>query len=369
MAQTNQVVSIRPAQLEIGVPGFVPSVTSVPSNVYVSSIQAQSHDERRMTWTWRSPSSSLLMSPLAFGVFKIKVTAPYKISREDMEGTLLGSFDTQDADGGRGVVADQVAVTPRKGYGYRPLFCLGEGNCVQNAAESVSCSVNGAVITELNGNLYSRSLDRCFVPLDVQQRAYSTCGGPCAAYDQVPLSGHVLGLPDTMVVHGAAQGVRQLECLAATAITGVSGYRAIEGRTVDSSVAKRQSNFFDQIIASSGVGAAEHTVTLEIKFPIQIGPFNSLWGASGLSRNDPRLRQALGIANYNQGQLTYNFKNLIKECVRRLGRPARFGAAATLAGSISAQVAQDITVTYDTDYPPETVPNVYSPSQLPKLPY
>jgi hypothetical protein len=111
-------------------------------------------------------------------------------------------------------------------------------------------------------------------------------------------------------------------------------------------------NFYDQIIESSAITAAAHEVTLEIKFPIMGCVFNSLWGASGLARTDPRLRQALGIANYNQGQITYNFKDLIKHLVRRLGRPSRLAAASTLAGSVAGLVANDITVKYDTTYTP-----------------
>ena len=365
-----RVTSIRPRAQELAVPSFIPSVTSVPSNVYVSEIQAGSHDERSITWSWRSPSSGLLMSPLAHGVFHIKVTAPYKLSREDMVGTLLGSFDTQHAIGGRGVAADDVAATIRKGYGYRPLLMFGSGNCVENSTENLTVSINGATWQQLNGHLYSRSLDRCFVPLDVQQRSYSTCGGACNAMDDKPVSGHVLGLPDTMIVAPVAAnnngGVgldtsRNLQCLEAAAVTNGSGYRAIEGQTVDSSVSQRMSNFYDQVIKSSDITAASHTITLEIKFPIQGGPFNSLFGASGLSRSDPRLRMALGIANYNQGQITYSFRNLIKNIIRRLGRPARLvnvaGAAplnstSRLAGSVSAFTSDDITVEYDSSYTP-----------------
>jgi hypothetical protein len=353
MSAQSQVISIRPADQELAVPGFVPSVTSSPANVYIQTITAQTSDERRMSFIWRSPNSGLLLSPLAYVSFRVKVTAPYKLDRENQVGPLMGSFDTQHAVDGRTTGAT-VAATIRKGYGYRPLLCFGEGNTCQNAIESISVSVNGAVWTELSGNLYSRSLDRCFVPLDVQQRAYSTCGGPCNAFDDKAISGSVLGLPDTMAVHAAAAQSRQLECLEpAGGETANAGYRAIEGQTVDSSIQKRMDNFYDQVVASAAVTGAAHEITLEIKFPVQGCVFNSLWGSSGLSRADPRLRQALGIANYNSGNLTFNFKDLLKHIVRRLGRPSRLHAAnSTLAGAggsgESALVANDITVTFDT---------------------
>jgi len=232
--------------------------------------------------------------------------------------------------------------------------------------------VNGATWTELNGNLYSRSLDRCFVPLDIQQRAYSTCGGADLAFDDKCVSGHVLGLPDNMAVHavagddagGAGLNVRRnLACLeAAAGQTAHTGYRAIEGQTVDSSLQQRMENFHAQVVASESDFVSQ-TVTIEIRFPIQGGPFNSLWGASRLSRADPRLRMALGIPNYNQGQITYNFRNLMKTIVRRLGRSngytntagvaAADGATARVAGhTYIAGDLPSLTVTYDTSYAP-----------------
>jgi hypothetical protein len=122
-------------------------------------------------------------------------------------------------------------------------------------------------------------------------------------------------------------------------------------------------NFYDQVTKAGqrnaagtlipGIDATHHEINLEIRFPIQGGPFNSLWGASGLSRADPRLRMALGIPNYNQGQITYNFRNLLKHIVRRLGRPSRVAAANAVAGGVAGLIAKDIKVEYDTEYTPQ----------------
>ena len=90
----NQVVSIRPAQLEVAQPGFQPSVQSSPANVYLQEVQAQTHDERRMSFTFRSPSSHLVASPLAHVTFRINVKAASKISRHEMYGAVCGVFDS-----------------------------------------------------------------------------------------------------------------------------------------------------------------------------------------------------------------------------------------------------------------------------------
>ena len=363
---TNQVIAIRPAELEIGVPGFVPSVRSSASNIYISEVKAQTHDERRMSFVWRSPSSGLLLSPLAYLVFRIKVKAPYKLNRADMIGALFGHFDC--TRNGQSATIDPTPIDNaagiREGYGARPLFTFGEGNCVQQAIESLSISCNGATWTELNGNLYSRSLERCFAPSSVIQKAYSTCGGQWNEFDDKPLSGTCLGLSDLLQYHALGGGVRSLEVAeAAAGQMAMNGYRAIEGLTADTGVCRRMDNFFDQIVdAEVGTGAAaavfpvtDNSITLEIRAPLQGGPFNSLWGASGLSRSDPRQKMALGIPNYNQGQITYNFKNLIKSIVRRLGRPGHVAAANAVEGNVTGFLEKDIEVTYDSD----TVPIMY----------
>ena len=350
--QSVPVVSIRPAQLEVAKPGFQPSVTSSPANVYLQEVQAQTHDERRMSFTWRSPSSHLVCSPLAHVVFRIKVTAGSRLSRQEMIGAVCGVFDGQDAAIGKSIVSREK---------FRPILCFGEGNCVANALESQSISVNGAVWTELNGNLYARSLERCFVPPAVQQRAYSTCGGCPNKYDDRPLSGHVNELSGGLTynaITAAGNGLpaRQAVTVSTALLTDHSfrGRARVEGMTCDSGLAQRMENFYDQIVATAPMEATGDSVTLEIRFPIQGGVFNSLWGASGLSRSDPRLRMALGIANLNQGQITLNFKDLVKNIVRRLGRPTLTGAA-NVAATGAAKLADDITVTYDD----ATVPKLY----------
>ena len=63
------VVTIRSAEQEMA-PTFQPSVTSSPANVFIQEVSATSHSEHRMSWQWRSPSSGLVCSPLAFGRFR-----------------------------------------------------------------------------------------------------------------------------------------------------------------------------------------------------------------------------------------------------------------------------------------------------------
>jgi hypothetical protein len=61
----------------------------------------------------------------------------------------------------------------------------------------------------------------------------------------------------------------------------------------------------------------------------------------------------LGIPNLNSLSITINFVNLVKECVRRLGRPTQVGAASALLDRVPSATKNDIEVTYDTSYKPK----------------
>jgi hypothetical protein len=161
--------------------------------------------------------------------------------------------------------------------------------------------------------------------------------------------------PNAAYVAVGLDANRRLECAGADNIANSTGYRAIEGMTADSSLSQRMDNFHSQVVSSGAVSNESHEVTVEIRFPLQGGPFNSLFGASGLSRSDIRLRQALGICHYNQGSLTITYADMIKHVIRRLGRPkGAAGANATrLAGGVADLAnAEDIKVTYDDSYKP-----------------
>ena len=101
---SQQVISIRPAEQEVGVPSFQPSVSSSPANIYIQQVDAQSSDERRMSWSFRSPSAGLVLSPLVYGRFRILVKSrACKLTRADMIGALMGEIDGQHAAAGAGV--------------------------------------------------------------------------------------------------------------------------------------------------------------------------------------------------------------------------------------------------------------------------
>jgi len=366
-AQQGSVIKIRPATMELAVPSFQPTVVSSPANMFIQSVRAQSYSENRMVFNFRSPSANLLCSPLLYVVFKIKIQCPYKLNKASQIGPLLGSYDTNTTNGeataGPGTVYHQGTNNQRKGYGYRPMFAFSGGNAVMNACESKSITINGSTWSELNSNQYLRSLDRCYAPDDVMQRAWSTCGGSGNRADSVPISGHVLGLPDSLAFPGSGHTLAGIGgtsfSIAGLPLAGANdfanidshGFRPTEGSTMDSGLKLRMENFYDQIV---GVAAGDvlRTYTLEIKAPISGSVFNDLWGESGLSRSDPRMRQALGLCHINSVQVVLQFKSLFKTLIRRLGRPNQSAAANAVLGAVSALNDPDVIITLDQEKPP-----------------
>lgn len=298
--EQGSVIKIRPASMELGVPSFRPTIRSSPSNIFVQEVLAQTYSTERMVYNFRSPGQHLLCSPLMFGIFRIKITCPYKLNKASQIGPLVGVYDTNTAALGQATSdAKPLAIAAggfhsREGYGYRPLFAFGEGNCPMRACESKSISVNGSTWTELGSNLYYRSLQRCFVPPDQLQRSCSSCGGVGNKSDSTPISGHVLGLLDSVGYSGQDHAVgglttRSSVLVARTATANTyaelntSGFRPTEGATMDSGLRSRMENFYNQIVKVEDDPAAAingKVYTLEIKFPIEGSVFNSQWGGA-----------------------------------------------------------------------------------------
>ena len=254
-------------------------------------------------------------------------------------------------------VADQIE--SRRGYGFRPLIGFGSGNCPMNSCESKQISINGAMWSSLSSNLYNRSLEKCYVPDAQMQRSCSTCGGTGNIGDSTPLSGHCLGIYDGLTVgpvsHGDGGDLTNALAVAVFPGSGAggianivtAGFKPLEGATIDSGLNCRLNNFIDQIIKVTDVGVASKTYQIEVKFGLDGSVFNSQWGASGLSRADPRLRMALGLPSVNSGSVTLQFKDLLKTLIRRYGRPNSVGAANVRALGVGA-LAGDVTVEFDT---------------------
>ena len=359
-SQTANVIKIRPAEMELAQPQFQPAVQSAPANVYIQQVDAQSYSADRMSWNFRSPSSNLLCSPLVEGVFRVKITTPYRLDKCQQIGPLLGAYTNNAASGAAAICPAMGAAGGAfdlvNGYGYRQLMSFGSGNCVSNATESCSITLNGATWSTLNQNLYQRSLDKCLVPDSVQQRAWSTCGGAPNRHDSTPVSGHALGVSSAIEYH-ARDGAdkRQVEMNDAVAGDGLAqGYAPTEGSTMDSGLTQRMHNFYDQIISvvPSSTAVEGFVYTLEIKFGLDGCVFNSLWGQSGLARSDPRLRMALGLPHINQGQITLQFRALLKSIIRRLGRSNALGAANRHATCVS-KIGDDMDIVFDVSYPPK----------------
>ena len=92
MSGMNEVVTIRPAELEI-TPGFRASVHETPVNVYRMKVDAQSSDARRFSFSWRAPGNNLLCSPQAYIEFDLCVHVPMVYTEEEALSANRGWVD------------------------------------------------------------------------------------------------------------------------------------------------------------------------------------------------------------------------------------------------------------------------------------
>ena len=351
-----EVITIRPAELEIA-PTFQGSLHETPVNVYRMKVDAQSSDERRMSFGWRAPGNNLLCSPQAYIEFDLNCQIPYTYTEPEAVSALYGMVDRsggaaleKDAANNGGdtkiIGASNMTAAPADfskdkvwkptetpaGRGYRGGICFGEGDAIGNCIESIQYTINGCSISHQNWHLFKRSLDRCWVPSQVMQRIYYQSGGAWNAYDCKALTGQ-LGY------NHAFGNAKQ----ATTDASVITGHTCIEGLTSDSGLTKRMKNFYACVMArnnddikndypKSGTdNDARYLLSgsgfiVRVRYPLSGGLFNAVWGESGLARSCPYQRLALAIPNYNQGSLTVLFKDLMKCLVRRLGRTCSLDA-------------------------------------------
>ena len=85
MAGMNEVVTIRPAELEVA-PSFQASVHEVPVNLYRLKVDAQSFDSRRMSFSWRAPGNRLICSPQSYLEFELVCHVPYVMTEAEAMG-------------------------------------------------------------------------------------------------------------------------------------------------------------------------------------------------------------------------------------------------------------------------------------------
>ena len=146
MQQQGSVIKVRPASMELAQPSFVPQVVSSPANIFQTEVLAQSYSKDRIAWNLRSPAAHLLCSPTLIGVMRVKLTCPYKLTKSQQVGPLLGVYDTNvvyAASAQANGVVDVTGAHRAGGYGFRPMLSFSAGNAVMNACESKQITING----------------------------------------------------------------------------------------------------------------------------------------------------------------------------------------------------------------------------------
>jgi hypothetical protein len=339
----NEVVTVRPANLTIA-PLFQSSVEEAPTNVFKMSVKAQSADERRMSFVFRSPGNNLLLSPSAYVQFQIRVTVPHNycaalnqlaISARQNGGVPGADLFTGVGDGIEGGAGSAIA--------------FGEGNALMNCCESIQYTVNGGSVSHSNWHLFKRTLDSCFIPPKIAQRCFSQCGGSFNRFNATALSAE----------QSAAIGIADGTFAAASASTDIPSRPVVCGITMDSGLQCRLRNFSDNVVAvenpthnTTGVASGDKSrgvdLIVRIQAPLDGGVFNQVYGEAGLARSSPYQKLALAIPNYNSGSVSILYKNMLKSVVRRLGRLFAPNQATIAAGGAAADYG--FKVAYDASY-------------------
>jgi len=309
--ERSQVLVIRPSELEVGVPGYIPSLAESPLNIFRMEIDASQGDERRMSWSFQAPGSNLILSPFAYITTDWLCDIPANFDL----GAALGpsqqflSVSNVDADT-TGTDAAAPAQNLEKGS---VMLSFSEMDGFSCAIDSVNYVINGCSVSHSGYDRYLRSYLRCTVPPKVAQYVWAECGGP---QDECK----------TQCVSGAH-----------TAMAG-NNTQCVEGYVGDMGVCTRRKNLWDaQIRQAAHVGAVGDVrrVTIRVIAPLLGAVFNPCTGMSGLSKASYLAKMPFGLANMSNVSITMLFKDLSKSLFRVLGGDRR----AALAPNNSGQFA------------------------------
>ena len=329
-----EVTTIRPSNLSI-TPLFQSALSEGAVSLYRMKVTSQSADARRASFVWRAPSSRLLLNPLIYYEASFDVTVPRKFSKVYNSASIQQPADSFTNGAGLDDQSHYTVIAANNLGGTRlaasdgSKICLGEGNCVMNAVESIQYSINGMSISHQNWHLFKRSLDRTNISADTAQRCFSRCGGAWNRFDEVCTSAAL------------AQKTSLDSGVNMTSAGAVGGCTQTSGMTCDSGTSQRANNFADCIVSSKGEGADSNVYNnayvyrIKVLAPLDGAVFNPVYGESGLSASGVYPKLCLAIPNANSMSVTILWKDLEKQLVRRLGRTflgAQAGNNAILAG-------------------------------------
>ena len=292
----------RPSEYSV-TPTFTQVVAESCTNRYRMKVDALSADAQRMSFSWKAPGLSLLLSPQAFIECQFDVQiADNVVGFRAQTGTVLQrKVGVQNNDGAAQQAAGTAFMAAAAGVNTRlddqALIAFGQGDCFSQALTSYQLVFNGAAMSQVRQNEYKGTLDRCWISQDAFRRRFSQAGGEYSSWDGVAVSGASL-------IAGTQTGAADTPVI---------------GQTQDSALRRRMINFLNAISAAPATEAADGSDrrTITVRWPINgCGIFCPYAASDGIANSCPYNQSSLAIPHANIMSLDLLFKDL-EQCVIR----------------------------------------------------
>ena len=334
----------RPSYLTDGLE-FQGSLVESPANVFyqrVSASRASISDQGsgRFQFQWRSVSDNLLMSPVVYLRFRLKIRSPViwnqvlqYIAVRGVRGPKAARTEAQSYTG------DVTAA--RSGSIGPPAICFADGDAFTSCCSAINLSFNGTSLSLNRTNQFWRDYMRTQISSEDAARIYKSSGG---AYDQSDAVGVCVPTYDKQQEAGANQGY-----LAAAAFNAASMTKQVQaGITLDSGIAERCKTLYSLLepaatlgnVNAAGDGSA--TRILQVSYPVPVAPLNP-WRGYSVPSTSPYKSTPLAIPHFSAGGLDFLIEDFQTAFLRRMGvvAPNAAGVAAYGGAEAAAALAVD----------------------------
>ena len=291
----------RPPYLADG-PEFQGSLVESPANIFYQKVKASRATMNRMQFQWRSVSDNLLLSPVAYLRFQLKITSPtlwtQVLAYANVSGVKAGV-----AVGGNPNMATMYDAAQRDNAAHsgctNPGITFADGDAFLSCCSSANLVYNGTSISLNRCNHWWRDFVRTQISSEDAAQVYKSAGG---AYD--------------------ARDTRGVITL--TGANGASVHQA--GLTDDSGISDRTKALFALLRGVEEADAALGKRVVQVSYPIPLAPFNP-WKGCKIAASCPYAKCPLAIPHLSSGSLDFLLEDFAAGFIRRLGNTLGDGNA------------------------------------------
>ena len=310
----------RPPYLADG-PEFQGSLVESPANIFYQKVKASRATLNRMQFQWRSVSDNLLLSPVAYLRFQLKITSPSLWTQVLAYANVSGVKAGAQTDAAAATQVQMFTKGQRDNSAHsgctNPGITFADGDAFLSCCSSANLVYNGTSISLNRCNRWWRDFVRTQISSDDAAQVYKSAGG---AYD--------------------ARDTRGVLTLRGTA--GVSVHEA--GLTDDSGISDRTKALYALLRGVEGTDGNLGKRVVQVSYPIPLAPFNP-WKGCKIAASCPYAKCPLAIPHLSSGSLDFLLEDFAVGFIRRLGNTLgngngvnrnRFGSTADLGVELMA---------------------------------